>query len=237
MRPAGARPALTLFNLKHLNSPAMRKSHTAFLFSAERLAENGLYLWTFTFKDVLEIKATRKLWNHLLVLLRRRWPDLCGLRVFELHQSHGLHVHLITNRYIRVEEARRLAKRAGWGRIHVTRANAQAARYLAKYLSKEREPCFKRWRLWAGFGKWDWSRVKDIAIESPKGTIWAACAEAFRWKGRKGFLEKQKIVERLYEQSLSHGWEFGKGPDGANYNECSASSLMGSSRVGGSVRT
>ena len=41
---------------------------------------------------------------------------------------------------------------AGWGRIHVRRADAQAARYLAKYLSKDREPCFKRWRLWAGFG-------------------------------------------------------------------------------------
>ncbi|CAN5816687.1 hypothetical protein BH09VER1_BH09VER1_33860 [soil metagenome] len=91
----------------------MRKSQTAFLFSAERLAEEGLYMWTFTFSDVLAINETRKLWNHLLTLLRRKWPDLCGLRVFELHDTHGLHVHLITNRYIRVEEARKLAKKAG----------------------------------------------------------------------------------------------------------------------------
>ncbi|MEO8204981.1 MAG: hypothetical protein ABI615_02295 [Chthoniobacterales bacterium] len=204
----------------------MGKSQTAFLFSAERLAEKGLYMWTFTFADVLAIKETRKLWNHLLVLLRRRWPDLCGLRVFELHETHGLHVHLITNRYIRVEEARKLAKQAGWERIHVMRTTADGAKYLAKYLNKEREPCFKRWRLWAGFGKWDWSRVKDIQVESPRSVIWNACAEAFQWKGNKGFREKQKMVDSLYSRTIEEGWQLGKGPDGDRYDECSMSELF-----------
>lgn len=205
----------------------MRKSQTAFLFSAERLAEHGLYMWTFTFRDVLDIKDTRKLWNHLLVLLRRKWPDLCGLRVFELHDKHGLHVHLVTNRYIRVEEARKLAKRAGWGRIHVVRTTADGAKYLAKYLNKERERCFRHWRLWAGFGKWDWSRVKDIALESPRSAIWAACKNGFQWEGNHGFRDKKSMVEFLYVRTIEEGWELGRGPDGRDYGDCLPEELMG----------
>lgn len=205
----------------------MKKSQTAFEFSAERLAEHGLYMWTFTFRDVLAIKETRKLWNHLLTLLKRQWPDLCGLRVFELHKTHGLHVHLITNRYIRVEPARNLAIKAGWGRVHVVRANAEAAKYLAKYLSKEREKCFKGWRLWAGFGKWDWSRVREIFVESPQGVIWAACAEALHWKGNRRFLENRRMVDFLYQRTIEEGWELGRGPGGRAYNECRPDELMG----------
>ena len=93
-------------------------------------------MWTFTFAAVLDVKATRKRWNHLLTLLKRRWPKLAGLRVFELHKSHGLHVHLVTNRWIDVNVARELAFMAGWGRIHVMRIPPERASYLAKYLSK-----------------------------------------------------------------------------------------------------
>ena len=33
----------------------------------------------------------------------------------------------------------------------------------AKYLSKERPECLRRWRLWAGFGAgWEWTKVKDL---------------------------------------------------------------------------
>lgn len=142
----------------------MNKSKAAFLFSAERLANRGLYMWTFTFAEVLDIKDTRKRWNHFLTLMKRRWPDLCGLRVFELHESHGLHVHLITNRFVDVNECRPMAKKAGWGRVHVQRVSAERAQYLSKYLSKEREPCLKRWRLWAGFGDWERVMVKDIEL-------------------------------------------------------------------------
>jgi len=61
------------------------------------------------------VKDTRKRWNHLLTLLLRRWPKLQGLRVFELHKEHGLHVHLLTNQFIDGDEARKLALKAGWG--------------------------------------------------------------------------------------------------------------------------
>ena len=99
------------------------------------------------------MKETRKRWNHLLTLLLREWPNLQGLRVFELHQEHGLHVHLVTNQFIDVNRARELAMKAGWGRIHVTRMRSEHAGYLAKYLSKERPECLYRWRLWPASGK------------------------------------------------------------------------------------
>ncbi len=65
-----------------------------------------------------------------------------------MHKSHGLHVHLVTNRFIDVNVALVLAKNAGWGRIHVQRIPMERAGYLAKYLSKQRPECLKRWRLW-----------------------------------------------------------------------------------------
>lgn len=136
--------------------------------SANRLGKSGrLFFWTFTFKEVLSIKETRSRWNHFLTLLKRRWPKMSGLRVFEMHEEHGLHVHLLTDRFLDVNEARKLAARAGWGRIHVMRIPAAKAGYLAKYLSKEREPCLKGWRLWAGFGKnWEWVKVKHVEVDS-----------------------------------------------------------------------
>lgn len=183
----------------------MNKSKAAFLFSSQRLGTQGLYMWTFTFAEVLSIKDTRKRWNHLLTLLRRRWPELCGLRVFELHDQHGLHVHLVTNRFIDVNEARRLSKIAGWGRIHVMRVPVEKAAYLAKYLSKEREPCLKGWRLWAGFGNWEWSRVKDILFETPRSRIYQVCKAVYGWKGNKDFLNRMNFVERIFRRSIEAG--------------------------------
>jgi len=54
------RRALTLSISKQLHRFPMNKSKIAFLFSAERLAENGLYMWTFTFAEVLDCVATTK---------------------------------------------------------------------------------------------------------------------------------------------------------------------------------
>src|SRR5947207_9965933 len=146
----------------------MTKSNAAFLLACRLLAkDNRLFMWTFTFKDVLNVKHTRNKWNYLRTLLLRTWPKLQGIRVFELHKSHGLHVHLVTNSFVDVNRARALANKAGWGRIHVKRISAKSVPYLAKYLSQRRPECLKRWRLWAGFGKtWDWTKVKDIVRET-----------------------------------------------------------------------
>ncbi len=176
----------------------MTKSKAAFLFASQTLGKQRLYLWTFTFKELLAVKETRTRWNHLLTLLLREWPNLQGLRVFELHQEHGLHVHLVTNQFIDVNRARELATQAGWGRIHVTPMPGEHAGYIAKYLSKERPECLYRWRLWAGFGQgWEWTKVKDVIRETLFSKIYRACKERKGWTGRGNFFERMEVVRQV----------------------------------------
>jgi hypothetical protein len=196
----------------------MSKSKAAFLFSSKTLGKQQLFLWTFTFKEVLAVKDTRKRWNHLLTLLVRRWPNLQGLRVFELHKEHGLHVHLLTNQFINVSQAREIALQAGWGRIHVRRAAGEHAGYLAKYLSKDRPECLKRWRLWAGFGRaWEWTKVKDVIRETLLSTIYHACKEWQAWEGRSRFFERMTLARQIMFLTIENGWEAGRGPAGLPY--------------------
>jgi hypothetical protein len=199
----------------------MTKSKAAFLFASQTLGKQRLYLWTFTFKELLAVKETRKRWNHLLTLLLRQWPSLQGLRVFELHREHGLHVHLVTNRFIDVNRARELATQAGWGRIHVRPMPSGHSGYLATYLSKERPECLYRWRLWAGLGKgWEWTRVKDIVRETLFSRVYRACKEWKRWTGRRQFLERMNFVRTLVMRTIECGWEIGLGPGGKPYWGC-----------------
>jgi len=167
----------------------MTKSKAAFIFASQTLGKPRLYLWTFTFKELLPVRETRKRWYHLLTLLLREWPSVQGLRVFELHPAgHGLHVHLITNQFIDVNRARELAIQAGWGRIHVRPMPGAHAGYLAKYLSKERPECLYRWRIWAGFGKgWEWTKLKDVIRETLFSKVYRACKEWKGWTGRGEF--------------------------------------------------
>jgi hypothetical protein len=197
----------------------MIKSKAAFLFASQTLGKQRLYLWTFTFREVLAVKETRKRWNYLLTLVLGTWPELQGLRVFELHQEHGLHVHLITNQFIDVNRARELASQAGWGRIHVTPMPSEHYGYLAKYLSKERPKCLFRWRLWAGFGKdWQWTKVKDVIRETLFSRIYSACKEWKQWTGRRGFFGRMDWVRRMMILTIEHGWQPGRGPNGLPYD-------------------
>jgi len=206
----------------------MTKSEAAFRFSADRLAEMGkLYFWTFTFKETLDLKDTRKRWNHLLTLIRRKWPKACGLRVFELHESHGLHVHLLTNKHIDVNECRKLAKRSGWGRIHVQRINKDRTGYMAKYLSKERPKGLRGWRLWAAFGdQWEWTKVANIEIDSLYSRIYRGLANSYGWKGNQGFCQKSQLAHKMSLLTIAHGWEPGLGPDGKPYHLCTRRELL-----------
>ncbi|HEX4139655.1 MAG TPA: hypothetical protein VHY09_04860 [Candidatus Methylacidiphilales bacterium] len=181
----------------------MSKSKAAFEFSAKRLGKEKLYFWTFTFAEVLAVKSTRKKWNYLLTLLRRRYPKLCGLRAFELHEEHGLHVHLVTNGWIDVNEARVMAVKAGWGRIHVKRIPAEKALYMGKYLSKEdRAPCLKGWRLWAAFGAWESTKVKDVKLDSEFSTI---IRELIATKGRLSYFKRLALADEIYFKRVAEG--------------------------------
>jgi hypothetical protein len=206
----------------------MTKSEAAFLLSCDRLATQGrLYLWTFTFAEVLDLVDTRKKWNHLLTLIRRRWPEACGLRVFELHKEHGLHVHLVTNKRIDVNQCRELSKRSGWGRIHVKRIPKDKAEYLAKYLSKERPKSLRRWRLWAGFGKcWDWTKVAQIQVESLFASVARGLRDAFHWTGNRHYHERKRMIEAVVENTIRHEWTPGLGPGGLAYQDCKPRELV-----------
>lgn len=204
----------------------MTTSKAAFLFASQTLGKQRLYLWTFTFKELLAVKETRKRWNHLLTLLLRQWPRLQGLRVFELHQAHGLHVHLVTNQYINVNRARELATQAGWGRIHVMPMPSEHAGYLAKYLSKERPECLFRWRLWAGFGKgWEWTKVRDLIRATLFTRIHQACKEWKKWTGRGDFYQRMDFVRQMMIATIENDWLVGCGPGGRPYGQCSGEFL------------
>jgi hypothetical protein len=204
----------------------MTKSKAAFLCASQTLGKQRLYLWTFTFKELVAVKETRKRWNHLLTLLLRTWPALQGLRVFELHEEHGLHVHLITNQFIDVNCAPKLATQAGWGRIHVTAMPSEHAGYLAKYLSKKRAECLYRWRLWAGFGKgWEWTKVKDVIRETLFSRVYRACKEWQRWTGKGNFFARMDTTRQMFMTTIDRGWEPGYGPGGKPYWLCSDEEL------------
>jgi hypothetical protein len=149
------------------------------------------------------------------------------LRVFELHKNHGLHVHLVTNRWIDVNVARELAFLAGWGRIHVIRIPPERASYLAKYLSKDRPECLKGWRMWAGFGDWDWTEVKDVVFDSLFCRIYRACKGAFSWTGNKNFRDRMRLVQWLEIRTISEGWKEGLGPGERSYSAFSSAELFG----------
>ena len=199
----------------------MTKSKAAFLFACSHLGKEKLYLWTFTFADLLPVKDTRKRWNHLLTLLLLTWPDLRGIRVFELHKEHGLHVHLVTNQFIDVNKARELAQQAGWGRIHVTPMPAEHVGYLAKYLSKERPECLKRWRLWDTFGQgWNPTKVKDVEKQTLLSIIYRACKEWQEWEGKGDFFTRMDFTRQMLFKTIENGWKPGLGPNDKPYWMC-----------------
>jgi len=151
----------------------MIKSRLACMASVNELS-GKLYLWTFTRRHAEPYLETRGQWNKLLTYLKREFPALSGVRVFEVHPgqdggSHGVHVHLATNAFLDVNLVRKIAKLAGWGRVHVARVKNVGAvgHYLAKYLVKEKRiGPLKGWRLWSAFGQEVRHRVSDIQCSS-----------------------------------------------------------------------
>lgn len=154
----------------------------AFRFSVRALFElsERPYFWTFTMKKALSIQDSIAAWNRFQKLMYKwgRHPKtgkqtIFGLRVFELHPGgHGLHVHVLFNRFININIVRRYAEMCGYFWIDVTRIRShceadKVADYLTKYLSKqERAQCLKGRRLWAAIGKWGATKCKNIVVES-----------------------------------------------------------------------
>jgi len=150
------------------------KSRAAFEFTVRKMLRQNpkLYFWTFTFREVHSLKKATRLWNQFLTLLKRKF-GFRGVRVLELHEEHGCHFHVITNRRFPIRKILFMRERHGFGRIDVRRVTDadRAISYLCKYLSKRRERCLKRARLWSAFEKIERTRVRDVLVDTPKARL------------------------------------------------------------------
>lgn len=140
--------------------------------------KENLYLWTFTFVEVISVEDARRRWSAFLnkLRMRKRYRQFQGLRVFQLHPGgHGLHIHVVTGEYLRINDARGLWMTVGGGRIHVKPIAASRANYLSRYLKKQGRPeCFRGVRMWDAFGGLEVCRIKDVRIESNWTRTYAA---------------------------------------------------------------
>ena len=193
------------------------KSKQAYLFSADQIKPNrngDVYLWTFTFKEVVDVAVGRKAWSAFLKKLRRvkRYLKFFGIRVFELHPGngldpggHGLHIHVVTSCFLQINQVRRIWELFGGGRVHVKPVPASRCGYLAKYLTKSRRAsCFHGARMWAAFGGCEHTRVKDITIESNWTKAYAFLKSTVRFVNGMTFsglrwFERLRAVENVQE--------------------------------------
>jgi len=154
----------------------MNKSLAALQLSLNTLASKGTcYFWTFTLPDCVDLMVARKRWASLSLDLVRLvgWS---GIRVFELHENHGLHVHAVVCGRYNLRLVRLLSRKNGFGRVHVKRMTTGGINYIAKYVSKtyrDQFPCLKGMRLWAwaGSDKSESTKVSNIVIQSRLASI------------------------------------------------------------------
>lgn len=146
----------------------MEKSPGAFLLSVERLDKRARWVfWTFTFARAQSVPDACRMWSKASKMLVRKL-GFRGVRVFEMHEWHGVHVHVVTDRVYSIEKVKAICERYRFGRIGCdwVRTHGRTSFYLVKYLTKAaREECMKRRRLWQCVGM-DGCRVRDVEINS-----------------------------------------------------------------------
>ncbi len=142
------------------------KTLTAFRFTCEELFRfnRQVYFWTFTLKQVMPAWWVPNTWHHFQRAIQDRVGKFRGVRVFEWHRDHGLHIHALVNVRLDIHELRRIGARFGFGVMWVRIADENAPKYLSKYLSKEMGRMPPGMRAWATFGgcRQFGSRVRDI---------------------------------------------------------------------------
>lgn len=149
------------------------KSRAAFHLTATGMFLKGkVYFWTITFctlhSDWECSQQFSKFLNHLRKRLGGGWG---GVRVAELHREHGVHFHMLLNVRIPVDIVREIGEHYGIGRIHACVADISSAKYMAKYLSKQRSgpktKSGRNMRRWAAFGDIERVKVSNIINDSP----------------------------------------------------------------------
>ena len=148
------------------------KSEVAFLLSCEKLfeEEKEVYFWTFTFVKVMPDWWISRTFGEFMRALRDIYKDgIRGVKVIELHQTHGVHYHALLNKRIYAGMVRRVGRRYGSGRVHVKRANKGAVGYMVKYLSKQfrkENKFFSGAARWGTIGTFRGVKVGDIELEN-----------------------------------------------------------------------
>jgi hypothetical protein len=161
------------------------RTAAAFTFSAERLFEiyKHVYFWTFTFVSVpIDDQYANEDWNLLHQRMKNVWPDLRGLKVIELHRSHGIHYHALVNMRIPIDRVKRLARGNGnlvghnryldFGRMSVVRADPGSIDYMCFYLNKQYRKTYECYggRRWGTIGGFNATHCRDVIYESPSHT-------------------------------------------------------------------
>lgn len=151
----------------------MNRTAAAFCFSVDKLYEETkeLYLWTFTFRNVPESDEwALGQWKKFNERGKRDWGKVHGLRVIELHKTHGMHFHVLLNKRFPIERVFHLAWPLGFGRIEVdaVRDMSDMKEYLAAYLRKGyvRDHWIGRRRRWATMGGFRSVRCKDVEYDT-----------------------------------------------------------------------
>lgn len=157
------------------------RTKAAFLFSCDRLFKQHekVYFWTVTFKSVpLDDNYAMEDWDAFRKRIHWHFPSIKGLRVCELHRSHGIHFHFLINLRIPVRRMKRIARGSGrlvgrdryldFGRMWAVKCDKGTAEYLAKYLTKSyrEDNQFGRRRRWGTIGNFKQTRCRDIEFDT-----------------------------------------------------------------------
>jgi len=161
----------------------LSKSALAFTFSAERFFKENkrVYFWTFTFVSTpLTDEMAMEDWNVFHTRLKHLIGGIKGLRVCELHRSHGIHFHVFLNKRVSIKRMKEIFRGTGningynryldFGRLSVSVCNPQTVGYLTKYLTKSyrKQYGFGHRRRWGTIGGFKAVRVRDITYETPE---------------------------------------------------------------------
>lgn len=165
------------------DSYLMSKTQYAFMFTCEEFfrVNPHVYFWTFTFKNVPSCDEAAMLdWDSFSKRLSYWYPESWGVRVTELHKSHGIHFHFFLNRRIAIDQMRKIVFGTGntngrnryldFGRLSVAKCDKspQSIAYLTLYLTKKYrlDNWFGHRRRWGCMGGFTPSRCRDVVYES-----------------------------------------------------------------------
>lgn len=178
------------------------RSQTAFRWTVEGLFQRNesVYLWTLTMAEQIPgwwVPNTFDIFKRGLLDFIGKFE---GVRVFEWHVNHGIHIHMLINRRVPVGVVRRIGKRYGFGRVHVVKADENAARYLGKYLCKDAGRLWPYGRQWASLGGRG-VRVRDVQIETTNGKQYRQAVAFHRARGMtpyRAFQEARRDVNASF---------------------------------------